>query len=103
VVQNVGQRAFFASPANATVTVALGARPLGSFALQALMPGEVRFFQVEARLGPSDAVEDLVASLDFAAGTPTGPVADTQDCQTSDNRAVRRAPSIEASLARAAG
>src|SRR4051794_40001391 len=88
VVQNVGQRAFFAAEGDATVRIALGQRALGSFALQKLMPSEVRFFSVEARLGPADRVEDLVASLDFAATAPTGPVAGTLDCQMSDNRAV---------------
>lgn len=103
VVQNVGQRSFFAPGGAARLSVAIGGRSLGSFSVERLSASEVKFFAVEARLASDEAIADLVATLDFADGAPVGRVAETLDCQTSDNRAVRRAPSIRAALDRAAG
>lgn len=103
VVQNVGQRSFFAPTGLATLNVSIGGRSLGAFPVERLTASEVKFFAVEARLASDEAIADLVATLDFSAGAPVGRVASTLDCQTSDNRAVRRAPSIRAALDRAAG
>jgi hypothetical protein len=103
VVQNVGQRAFFASPGQATLAVSLGERELGRFDVEKLTASEVRFFSVEAEVPAGANVADLVATLSFSPGARTGKVEGTLDCQTSDNRAVRRGPSIRASLERASG
>jgi hypothetical protein len=103
VVQNVGHRAFFADGRPATLTLTLGGRQLGRFVVDRLAASEVRFFSAETRLPLGRVADDLVASLAFDRDVPLGAVPGTQDCQTSDNRAVRRAPSLQASLDRAAG
>jgi len=103
VVQNVGHRAFFADAKPATLTVAMGGRQLAAFPVDRLAASEVRFFSAETRLPLGQVNDDLVASLAFDASVPVGAMPGTQDCQTSDNRAVRRAPSLQASLDRAAG
>ena len=103
VVQNVGHRAFFADTGSALLTVAIGDRQLGAFPLAKLAASEVRFFSVEAAL-PSEATRsDLVATLSFAPGARIGRVENSLDCQTSDNRSVRRGQSLQASLDRIAG
>jgi hypothetical protein len=103
VVQNVGHRAFFADTKPATLTLAMGGKQLAAFAVDRLGASEVRFFSAETRLPLGRIDDDLVASLAFDPSVPVGAMPGTQDCQTSDNRAVRRAPSLQASLDRAAG
>ncbi len=103
VVQNVGNRSFFADGGVATLAVALGERPLGSFEVKKLSASEVKFFTVEARAKAGEKLADLRASLDFRSDARVGRVADTLDCQTTDNQVVRKGQSIEASLERRAG
>jgi hypothetical protein len=103
VVQNVGNRAFFADGGVATLAVALGERPLGSFEVKKLSASEVKFFTVEVRAEAGEKLADLRASLDFRSDALVGRVADTLDCQTTDNQVVRKGQSIEASLERKAG
>jgi hypothetical protein len=103
VVQNVGHRAFFADAKPATLTLAMGGRQLAAFPVDRLGPSEVRFYAAETRLPLGRVSDDLVATLGFEPSVPVGAAPGTQDCQTSDNRAVRRAPSLQASLDRAAG
>jgi len=102
VVQNIGHRAFFADAGMATLAVSLGDRRIGTFAVERLVPSEVKFFSLQTGLTPDEADRDLVARLDFAPGVATGRVEDTRDCQTSDNRSIRRGQSIRASLDRLA-
>jgi hypothetical protein len=103
VVQNVGNRAFFADSGAATLVVSLGERSLGRFDLKKLSASEVKFFTVEARAAAGEKLADLRASLDFRADVRVGRVADTLDCQTTDNQALRKGHSIEASPERKAG
>jgi hypothetical protein len=100
VVQNIGHRAFFANAGMATLAVSIGDRTIGNFPVERLAPSEVKFFAIETGLAPEEAGRDLVATLGFAPGVATGRVEDTRDCQTSDNRSVRRGQSIRASLDR---
>jgi hypothetical protein len=102
VVQNIGHRAFFADAGAATLVVTIGDRMIGTFAVERLAPSEIKFFALESGLTPDDMSKDLVATLDFAPGIATGRVEDTRDCQTSDNRSIRRGQSIRASLDRLA-
>jgi hypothetical protein len=103
VVQNVGNRSFFAEAGVATLAVALGERPLGNFEVRKLSASEVKFFTVQARAEAGEKLADLKASLGFRADARVGRVADTLDCQTTDNQVVRKGQSIEASLERKAG
>ncbi len=103
VVQNVGRRSFFADSGVATLAVSLGERSLGRFEVKKLSASEVKFFTVEARAATGEKLADLLASLEFRADVPVGRVADTLDCQTTDNQALRKGQSIEASLERKAG
>jgi hypothetical protein len=103
VVQNVGRRSFFADSGVATLAVSLGERSLGRFEVKKLSASEVKFFTVEARAATGEKLADLRASLEFRADVPVGRVADTLDCQTTDNQALRKGQSIEASLERKAG
>jgi hypothetical protein len=103
VVQNVGHRAFFADQKPAILTLNLGARQLSTFTVDRLAPGEVKFFAAETQLEAGPVTEDLVASLDIDGPEALRPAAEPGDCQPSDNRAVRRAPSLQASLDRAQG
>ena len=103
VVQNVGHRAFFADAETAMLRVRIGDRDLGSFPVQQLSASEVKFYSIETTLPQGASVDDLVATLDFSPGAPVGRVENTLDCQTSDNRSIRRGPSLRASLERAAG
>jgi hypothetical protein len=103
VVQNVGNRSFFADGGVATLAVALGERPLGAFEVRKLSASEVKFFTVQARAEAGEKLADLRASLDFRSDARVGRVADSLDCQTTDNQAVREGQSIEASLERKAG
>jgi hypothetical protein len=101
VVQNVGNRAFFADTGTATLTIALGERTPGSFELRKLAASEVRFFSVETTIAERTRAGDLVATLAFAPSARVGKV--TLDCQTSDNQAVRTAASLARATSRPAG
>jgi hypothetical protein len=103
VVQNVGNRAFFADSGVARLTVALGGRSLASFDVRKLSASEVKFFSVEARAQTGERLADISADLTFQGDARIGRVADTLDCQTTDNAVVRRGRAIEASLERSAG
>jgi len=94
VVQNVGNRPFFASDDKATLTVAMGERSLGAFPVGKLMASEVKFFSVETTVATDAAPGDIKASLDFGPKALTGPVPNTLDCQTSDNSVTRKSQSI---------
>ena len=103
VVQNVGTRAFFADGGVATLAVAIGDKRIGAFEVKKLSASEVKFFTVQARADAGAKLEDITASLTFKGDARIGRVADTLDCQTTDNQVVRKGQSIEASLARSAG
>ena len=95
---------FLPMPESAVLKVAIGDRVLGSFPVDKLAASEVRFFSVEAALPTrGDAVRPR-RHLDFAARRrASGGSSSTLDCQTSDNRSVRRGQSLQASLDRVAG
>ena len=94
VVQNVGNRPFFASDDKTTLTVAMGDRSLGTFAISKLAASEVKFFSVETTVDAEALPGDIKASLDFGPQAITGAVTNTLDCQVSDNAVTRRGQSI---------
>lgn len=94
VVQNVGNRSFLPQGDKARLTVAMGGTALGSFPVGKLSASEVKFFSVETAIPGDTTPGDILASLDFGAQAAIGPVADTQDCQVSDNAVTRKGQSI---------
>ncbi|MDQ0468134.1 hypothetical protein [Labrys wisconsinensis] len=101
VVQNIGNRAFYAAPGAATLVVTQGEKVLGSFALERLSASEVKFFSVLGTLAPQ--AEDVAAAIRFAPTVPVGRVAGTLDCRIGDNHLRRDGGSIRAALEREAG
>jgi len=94
VVQNVGNRTFLPQSDKARLTVTMGGAPLGSFPVGRLGASEVKFFSVETAIAGDAAPGDILAGLDFGPQATIGPVADTQDCQVSDNAVTRKSQSI---------
>ena len=100
VVQNVGNRAFFAESGIATLSVALGERSLGSFEVKKLSAGEVRFFSVGTRANAGEKLADLTARLDFRADARVGARRRLRStARRADNQVVRRGP-VDRGLAR---
>jgi len=98
VVQNVGNRAFFSRGDGAKLDVSMGGKSLGTFAIEKLGASEVKFFSVATSMAAGSSPADISAKLVFAAQAPIGPVANTLDCQTSDNSVVRKSQSIQVLL-----
>lgn len=103
VVQNVGNRAFFAAGGGAILRVTMGDTPLGAVTIDRLSPSEVRHVAVDTLLPPLAEPGDITARIDFEAGLPTGKVAETFDCQLSDNAVIRNGAAVRATLDRVAG
>lgn len=100
IVQNVGNRTFLPRRDAARLHIRHGGETLGTFAVERLGAGEVKFFSVETTVPTGAGPQDIQAALDFADGVRTGAVSGTADCQTSDNLVKRRGESIRMAVAR---